>query len=346
MTAARSLPARLGPLALFSLLATLLVSIEHAVVGRADFGQQPALPAAVAADLLLVLPALFYVCVVRQYKLPMGTLAAAFGGGLALSYWLLPAENIPFTEWTGPLGIGLEVLVVSYAALRLRHLARGYRLARGHSVDFIDNLYAAAQPVLGRLTGGLVTELILLRYALLSWRARPEVRPDEQAFTCYQQSGLTALLAVAGLLGLVEAAAAHLVVALWYPRAAWVLTALSLYTLLLLLAQGQAVRLRPVTVSTQLLMIRAGLGWRAAIRRAHILTVEKIEEVPAAAPDLLNTARQLLTTPNLLLTLTEPQLVQGPYGMRRTVRRLAIYVDSPAALQQALLVGPRTTPNG
>jgi hypothetical protein len=54
------------------------------------------------------------------------------------------------------------------------------------------------------------------------------------------------------------------------------------------------------------------------------------------APDLLNAARLLLTPPNLLLTFAEPQQVRGLYGLQRTVRRLAIYVDEPAALVQQL----------
>jgi hypothetical protein len=44
----------------------------------------------------------------------------------------------------------------------------------------------------------------------------------------------------------------------------------------------------------------------------------------------------LLTPPNLLLTFAEPQQVRGLYGLQRTVRRLAIYVDEPAALVQQL----------
>lgn len=59
--------------------------------------------------------------------------------------------------------------------------------------------------------------------------------------------------------------------------------------------------------------------------------------LPPAAPGLLNAARLLLTPPNLLLTLAGPQRVRGLYGRHRLVRRLAIYVDEPAALGQQLV---------
>ncbi len=52
---------------------------------------------------------------------------------------------------------------------------------------------------------------------------------------------------------------------------------------------------------------------------------------------VLNLAKQLITVPNLLLTFTDPVTVVGLYGIRRTVHSVAIYVDAPAALTQALL---------
>ena len=336
MTSSLRLPVRLGPLLLFGLLATLLVGIEHTVVHRPDFGQHPALPPAVAADLLLVLPGLFYLCVVRRYRLPLSTLAAAFGGGLALSHWLLPATTLPLLAWAGPLAAVAEVATLTYAGVRVRRIWRGYQAARAQSADFIDNLRAATQPVLGRLTEAIVTEVAMLRYALLGPWVRPEVAPGEAVFTTYQKSGFGALLATFAGLSALEMAVAHLLVGHWWPTAAWWLTGLSAYSLLWLWAHGQAVRARPVLGTPEALVLRVGLVWRVAIPQAQLLHVAPLAEAPAPAPDLLNTARLLLAPPNLLLTLAAPLVVQGPYGLRRAVRRLAIYVDEPAALQQLL----------
>ena len=332
MTATLRLPGRWTPLLLFGLLAGLVVAVEHTVVHRPDFGQHPALPPAVAFDLLVVLPALFYLCVVRRYGLPLSTVAAAFGAGLALSHWLLPAAGLPLLAWAGRLAGVLEVVTVGYLAVRLRRVLRAYRAARQHSADFIENLHTAGQPVLGRLTHAVMTEVALLRYALLGGWARPEVGPAEMPFSTYRNSGFGALLVAFGVLGMLETAAVHLVVGHWHPRLAWLLTGLSGYSLLWLLAHGQAVRRRPVLVSATALVVRVGLGWRVAIARSQVSSLTAITDAPAPAPDLLNAARLLLTPPNLLLTLAAPQVVRGPYGMQRVVSRLAIYVDEPAAL--------------
>jgi hypothetical protein len=340
MTGLLRLPVRLGPLLLFGVLAVLLVGIEHAVVHRVDFGLHPALPPAVAFDLLVVLPGLFYLCVVRRYGLPISMVAAAFGGGLALSHWLLPGIGLPLLAWAGRLAAVGEVATIGYGLVRLRRVRRGYRAAQAQSTDFIENLHTACLPVLGRLTEAVVTEVAVLRYALLGGWARREAGAADQVFSTYQKSGFVALLAAFAGLGVVEAGAAHLVAAHWWPRGAWVLTGFSSYSLLWLLAHGQAVRCRPVLLTATALVLRVGLVWRVDVSRAQLLSIEKITDTPATAPDLLNAARLLLTPPNLLLTLAEPQRVQGLYGLHRTVRRLAIYVDDPAALAQQLSAVP------
>ncbi len=339
MTSSLRLPARLGPLLLFGALGMLLVGIEYAVVRHPSFGQRPALPPAVAFDLLVVLPGLFYLCLVRPYKLPATTLVAAFGGGLALSHWLLPAAGLPLLAWAGRLAAVGEVATFGYALVRVRRVRRGYQLARLQSADFIDNLLAAGQPVLGILTEAIMTEVAVLRYAVLGPWAPLEAGPADIPFSSHRQSGFAALLATLAGLSVVEMAAAHLVVAHWWPRAAWLLTGLSAYSLLWLLAHGQAVRRRPVLCTATGLVVRVGFMWRIIIPIDNILLISKIADVPAASPGLLNAARLLLTPPNLLLTLATPQRVRGPYGLHRTVRRLAIYVDEPAALAQVLAAG-------
>jgi hypothetical protein len=342
MTSSLRLPTRLGPLLLFGLLAGLLVGTEYAIVHRADFDLHPALPPAVAFDLLVVLPGLFYLAVVRRYALPISTVVAVFGGGLALSHWLLPGAGLPLLAWAGRLAAVGEVAVFGYSLVRLRRVRQGYQAAKVHSADFIENLHAASQPVLGRLTEAVVTEVAMLRYALLGFWASPESRPADHVFAAHQKSGFVALLATAIGLSVLEVAAAHLIAGHWWPRVAWALTGFGAYSVLWLLAHGQAVRCRPVLLTATTLVVRAGLVWRVAIPREQLASLEEITDVPAPAPDLLNAARLLLTPPNLLLTFAAPQRVRGPYGLHRTVRRLAIYVDEPAALAQQLATSPAT----
>ncbi len=46
--------------------------------------------------------------------------------------------------------------------------------------------------------------------------------------------------------------------------------------------------------------------------------------------------RAALGTAPVLLTLTRPVVARGPFGIHRSVRRIALYVDGPARLKAAL----------
>ncbi|RZK62358.1 MAG: hypothetical protein EOO59_02770 [Hymenobacter sp.] len=340
MTGLLRSPLRWQPLLWFGLLAAAVVATEYYAVHRPDFQLRPALPPAVAFDLLVVLPGLAYWLLVRRGQLPRSLVAAVFGGGLALSHWLLPAGGLPLLAWAGRLAQVLEALGLSYTAVRLRRIWRSYRAARQHSVDFIDNLHVAAQALPGLFGTVLLTEVAVFRYGLLSFGAAPEVGPSQTPFSTYRNSGFVALLATLAGLSAVEMTAVHLVVARWHPYLAWGLTAASGYSVLWLLAHGQAVRRRPVLVAGQTLVLRVGFCWHTTLKFEQIAAVQLIADAPAARPGLLNTAKLLLTPPNVLLTLAAPQVVRGPFGLRRVVSRLAFYVDEPAALLRQLGPGP------
>jgi hypothetical protein len=137
------------------------------------------------------------------------------------------------------------------------------------------------------------------------------------------------------MLSVIETAAVHLLVQRWSPSVAWVLFVLDLYTLLFLVAHLHAVRLRPTILTAEALLIRIGLMWQMRVDRYKVTSVRCITEVPTDS-GLLNLARPLVTDPNLLLTFVEPVTITGIYGMQRTVRCVALYVDRPAELVQIL----------
>jgi hypothetical protein len=74
---------------------------------------------------------------------------------------------------------------------------------------------------------------------------------------------------------------------------------------------------------------------RTSIASAVMPTWRDLPEpgTPAAA-DYINLMKQ--ATPNVLLELTEPTAIKLPAGRSRTVRRIAIHLDDPAAFLAAL----------
>ena len=60
----------------FGLLLLSIIGVALLVVQQPDFTLRPALPAAAVSFDVLVLPGLFYLLIVRPYRLPASTVAA------------------------------------------------------------------------------------------------------------------------------------------------------------------------------------------------------------------------------------------------------------------------------
>lgn len=327
MTSSLRLPARSGPLLLFGLLAILVVGAEHLITHRIDFGRRPALPVGVAVDMLVVMPALFYFLVVRPYRLPPGSLVGVLGACLALACWLIPGPQQPLRVLR-LLPALLEAATIGLAAARARRLVRAYRTAYAHEPRFWPSVQAAVR-ALGAVGQLLLAEINLLRYAALGWWAAPETTADATAFSSHRESGFTALVATAAVVLVVETGCVHLLARRWCPTLAPWLLFLDVYGVVLLVAHMQAVRLRPVLLTPHELLIRVGVVWELAVPRAALLAAEVLPEAPAAGTGVLNLTKPLFTTPNILLTFAEPVAVRGPYTIRRTARRVAVYLDQP-----------------
>lgn len=319
---------RFRPALWFAALALLIVGFEHAVTTLPVFRQRPVLPLAVAFDLLVFVPALFYFMVVRRYQLPLSVVVAAVGACLALTQWLIPAAQAP-RPLLQFLPAGLEALTLVVFATRGRRLVRAYRTAGALEIGFVPRLRAAIAQEMGLAGHFLLAETDMLQFALTGWWSRPVVQPGTTAFSSHRESGFPALV-VFGCFGLLlETAAVHLLARHWSHAAANWLLLVDLYGLALLLAHGHAVRLQPTLLTAEAVFVRVGFFWQVAVPRAALVAVEPVRGDLAATADTLNLAKLLFTAPNLLLTFAQPVEVAGPYGLRRTARRVAVYLDAP-----------------
>ncbi|QKG57874.1 hypothetical protein GKZ68_15315 [Hymenobacter sp. BRD128] len=328
MTSSLRPPVRLGPLLWFGALASLLLGIENLVIHQPVFSQRPALPVGVAFDLLVCLPLLFYFLVMRPYRLPLTSLVAVLGACLGLASWLLPAAQQAPLRALRLLPALLEAAALGLAATRARRLVHTYRAAYAREPHVWPSAQAAMRS-LGAVGELLLAELTVLRYAGLGWWARPERPIRATAFSSYRESGFVALVATAAGVLVVEATCVHLLAQHWCPALApWLLLA-DAYGLVFLLGHAQAVRLRPVLLSPDELRLRIGFVWELAVPRTALVAAEALHEAPAAGSGVLGLSKLLFASPNLLLTFAKPVVVVGPYGLRRTARRLAVYLDQP-----------------
>ena len=264
----------------------------------------PVVAAAAAFDLTVTAGAAAYVLGVRGRWLAAVVAAGALAAKLALGRVLVVVG-------------ALELATLAVVMVRVRRARRAWRAARA------DRLRAALAAVLPALVAELVaTELTVIGHAVFGWRRR-----TSPAFAAASSWPLTA--GVFAALTLVEAPCVHLVlVAVGAPTAAWIASALALYSALWLVGDAHALRHGGIALDGDGVAIALGVRWRGRFAFDAIARVSR-----DAGPAELDIA---IVGANVVIELVRPIELVGLFGRRRRVRSLAVELDDPDAFVAAL----------
>jgi len=314
----------------------LVVAVYSAALSLAGWlpylDRAGAVAAGMTVDMVVVVPAAFYFLVVRRRGLPILTLVPVVVLSVVAASRVLPTDRQQLLSALEHLAAPAELAILGWIAWRsAKALGRARQNA---TADPYEQLRQAAYEVTGSHLAAsvLASELAVLYYAFGSWRARPHVPEGASGFTHHLRSGHSGI--VLGFLVIVasEGLAMHLLLLRWSALAAWIFTIGSVYSALWVIGDYRATALRPILVTDESIVIRAGFRYVLEVPR------ESIVEVGRERPDFGRKSRNLtlLSTPTRWLTLSRPMLAEGPYGIRRPVRAVGIEPDDPEAFDRAL----------
>jgi len=328
----RTLPFASRPGTGFLVSVALLLTAALTILTLPGYRAAPTVIApALLADLALGLPALGYLFLVRTGRrhpsilIPLGLL------GLFLGRWWIPAEHLGVPLGLDVLAAALEGTLLVVLVLRLRAIRSAFRAARPRVPYPADALRHAFREVLGeRLGAVLFSEAAVLWHAVAGWRSGSGPEAPGRAFPGHRRNAYPAVLGALLMAIVVETGAVHLLVALWSEPVAWVLTIVSVYSVLWLLGDFNAARSMPSVLTDRTLHLRAGLRWSADIPRAGIVAIHDTPPTETAV-DLA-----MWGTPDFWLETREPVLARGPFGLDRRARFVGVAVDDPAALRKAV----------
>ena len=285
---------------------------------------------ALAVDLVVLVPAAWWLLAVRPGRMPgwslMPMLALSLGGA-----WLVfpdaHHDALAFAHWLLPLAEGLVLLVL---LARSGPAVRAYR--RASDLDVLNRLRVASAAALGPglAAEALAYEAALLRYALLGARA-PEGRAT---FSSRRASGYGPVLATILLAALVELVGVHFLIRSWGEGWALAHAFLSAYTVLWLAGDFRALGSRPHRLTPGGLLIRCGLRWSADVPLGQIREVYAVPTAPPRAPGYL--AAVPLDRVTHVVETAEPVALRGPYGLRREATRIGFCVDEPERFAERL----------
>lgn len=189
-------------------------------------------------DCMVVLPLLFYLLVIRRNGLSPLLALPVLWAGAALALRFAQGADTTIIAVLGAALVVVELTIAAREAVRFKTL---FCAARASSDDPVDWFFTSLRQTIRsvRASKFMANELTMLYYALFSWRHTPQ-EASGSAFSYHKNSGYTAFMAGMMLVVPVETIAVHLLVMQWNAVAAWVLTALSLYATLWLIADCRA----------------------------------------------------------------------------------------------------------
>jgi len=137
----------------------------------------------------------------------------------------------------------------------------------------------------------------------------------------------------------IELAALEFLLRALHPVAANIFLVVDALAVLWILGYARAVRLRPILITDDALLIRGGIQWSLDVPRSAIETAD-VGKVKAPGKRTPGYLRATMGQPNVLITLTQPVVATGAYGTTRTVTRVGFAVDDPSTFSLALAQAP------
>ncbi|HYO51405.1 hypothetical protein [Archangium sp.] len=289
----------------------------------------------------LALPVFFYLLISRRRGWPpLSALPVLIASALAIGagvFRLAPEYREPYVRALEWVLIPAELLGLGYALVVAVRVVRALRRSE-RAGDFHERLRQGMREEFGknRLADIFAMELSVLYYGLFSWMATPRTGPEGGAHPYHRESGYALVFPVLMVALVLETLLVHLLSRRVSELAAWVLTALSVYSLLWFVADRRAMALRPHLLDGEALRLRLGLRWDAVIPLTEIASIRRAS--PPPAPRTPGYWRAVpFGAPQLLLELRAPLTVLGPYGLRKQgLHTVGVAVDDPEALERAL----------
>ena len=325
----------------YLLIATLPLSIVFISVFLAQsvyFQKYPhELSIGITVDLVLTLPIVYFL-LIRKKEMPKFTVASVFIAGIVLAGLIIPTEHQAFLvlvkTWAVPI---IEIGILSVLIYHIRNTLIAYKQEKNKTADFFTAINAACQSVLPTRVGKVMAMEIAVLYYLFTWPSKPTLKENE--FTNHRKSGTTTVLWVFIGLILSETFVVHILLEKWNTTAAWVLSFLSLYTCLQIIALIKSMGRRPVIcdLNHKKLHLRYGFFSETIIDFKNIKSIElNARSLPADKSVLSFSPFNLLDTHNIIIHLHEKDKLHGFYGSTKNYKSLAIYIDDKKGFMEKI----------
>ncbi|WP_396638388.1 hypothetical protein [Maribacter sp. R77961] len=278
-------------------------------------------------DLLLTAP-LIYFLLIRRTNIPKFTVLPFLILGMVVGSFIIPVEyqyylNL-FRVWVFPI---IELAVLSYVIFNVIHAIKKYRVHKtAASFDFFTTLKKTCYEILPRVAViPVITEIAVFYYSFIFWRKR-KLKKGE--FSYHKNSGTISVLIAILLIVAIETVVLHILLAKWSAVTAWIMSFLSIYSGIQIFGFLKSMLKRPIAIADDQLFLRYGIMAETTIALRDIAAIE----ISSKELILDKETRKLsifgeLETHNVIIRLKKENELIALYGIKRTYKNLAFYVD-------------------
>ncbi|KOY86246.1 hypothetical protein AD998_08895 [bacterium 336/3] len=313
----------------FIALFLVIVFLEQWIVSTSHFYQNRLLPLAVSIDLIIILPVLYFFVIVKPLKVNKLSLLGVIMACMGVGYGVIPKGYQEYLYYAEIGLIILELGVLVWVLTKIHKIIKEYQKLEKETSDFIKNVHQAFETHLGNsfFIHFFVSELIMLRYGLFFWIYKKR-DTQENEFTIHKESAFVPTFSVLIFVSLIELVVVHILLMDSKPILTWILTALSVYSLVFLMAYIVSIVRRKISIEQNTVFIRVGKVWNFEIDKSNISEIIPIKDVEKDK-NILNVASLLMTQPNVLIKLHKKISIRGLYGIKKEINQVALVLDKP-----------------
>lgn len=176
----------------------------------------------------------------------------------------------------------------------------------------------------------LIKELLMWYYLLFVWGRKRFAVSGDIYFTYYKDNALRLMLATFIVVIAVETVVTHFMIMYINSVAAWVVSALTVYFILFLIANYQAIKYRPVSLHDSTLSIRHGLLFTKEIALNDIACVKRTHGQGSNKSGSVLRAFLPIVPGNVSIILNNTFTHQSGLRRRRNITEIHLALDNPS----------------
>ncbi|MDT3405138.1 hypothetical protein [Mucilaginibacter terrae] len=293
------------------------------------------------ADVLVTFPAAYYFLIIRPLKLRKRNILFVVSCCLCVAYLIMPPTQQAYILQLRKLSVAAELGFIIYAISKVRSISKQYRHLQHHLPDVANQLQHSMTKALGNTMPVrlLASELTVMRFSLLYWLKTAAAPYNAISFSTHKQSGYASLFGVILFVAIIELAGFHLLLLNYSVTSAIVVTALSIYGLMFLIADFAAIIKSPVLVHHNNLLLRVGIRWHLFTTCDNIASATKITD-SFTPPKGCFKGAVTKGSINMHIVFKQPVNINRLYGSTLQVRELVISIDQADEFLAALSLTP------